>query len=246
MATMANALIAARPGEKFALLFHSVPGTDPRDLVDDGQAGRAWAADKALHDFACADGQSVGIAAMSWFAAPRALAGSYGEALFPLFSGKTLAGAAVTIPGTIAYSGGSYHADHWFGELYDYARTRWVAYGPHRFDIGQDMQDATHALGGAADGGLIAIQSCRASWRAMLASPHATMFLPLGIEPTTYVNGYADGAGGWTDAPHPAGNSSDGAARWAVLTANAVLRAAGLAAWPVPAFDACYWEPTGA
>lgn len=245
VATLANTLIASRPGEKFAVIFHSVPGTDPRDLVDDGQSGRSWDADKALHDFACADGQSVGIAAMSWFASPRSLAANYGDALFPLFSGKTLSGAPVTIPGTISHPGGSYHADHWFGELYDYQHTRWVPYGPHRFDAGQDLRDATHLAGGGAEAGLTAIQSCRSSWRAMLASPHATMFLPLGIEPGTYVNGFDDGVGGWTDIPHPAGNTPDGAARWARLTAHAILRSAGLVSWPVPEFDQCQWQPDG-
>src|SRR5690606_40319100 len=61
--------------------------------------------------------------------------------IFPLFSGKTIAGATVTFPATISYGAGlSYHADHWFGELYDYTRTRWVPYGPHRFDIDAEMQ----------------------------------------------------------------------------------------------------------
>ena len=245
MAALANTLIACRPGEKFAVVFHSVPGTDPRDLVDDSQTGRSWAMDKALHDFACADGQSVGIAAMSWFASPRGLASNYGEALFPLFSGKSLAGVPVQFPGTVNYPGGSYQADHWFGELYDYQNTRWVAYGPHRFDPSQTLKDATHLSGGAAEAGLTAIQSCRNSWRAMLASPHATMFLPLGLEPTTYVNGFDDGAGGWTDFPHPAGNTPDGASQWARLTAHAILRAAGLETWPLPEFDQCQWQSDG-
>src|SRR5690606_40894477 len=88
-----------------------------------------------------ADGQHVGLAAMSWFAAPGSLGSAYGEAMFPLFSGKTIAGATVTFPATISYGAGlSYHADHWFGELYDYTRTRWVPYGPHRFDIDAEMQ----------------------------------------------------------------------------------------------------------
>lgn len=246
VAALADTLIAARPGEKFAIVFQAVAGTDPRALVNDSDPDRMWSADKALHDFACADGQHVGIAAMSWFASPRGLAANYGEALFPLFSGKTLAGAPVAIPGTISHPGGSFHADHWFGELYDYARTKWAAYGPHRFDIAADMQDATHLAGGTNEAALIAIQGCRQGWRAMVASPQATMFLPQGIEPVTYVNGYDNGAGGWTDTPHPAGNTPDGTQRWARLTALAILRAAGLQSWPVPEFDNCQWDPTGA
>lgn len=247
VAALAQVLTTVRPAEKFAVIFHSVPGTDPRELVDDANLGRSWAADKALHDFACADGQKVGIAAMSWFAAPRSLAASYGEAMFPLFTGKTLAGATVTFPATVTYgSGSTYHADHWFGELYDYNYTKWVPYGPHRFDISQDMQDATHFTGGGAEAALSAIQSCRTSWRAMVANPLATMFLPLGIEPVTYLNGHTDGAGGWTDTPHPAGDDVGGTQQWARLTAHAVLRSAGMESFAIPAFDNCLWEPTGA
>ncbi|MFN6951879.1 MAG: hypothetical protein ACK4NE_04720, partial [Albidovulum sp.] len=148
---------------------------------------------------------------------------------------------------TITYGAGqSYHADHWFGELYDYSRTRWVPYGPHRFDIDADMQDATHLVGGTLQTNLANKQAARQSWRAMLALPEATMFLPAAVEPVTYVNGIDDGAGGWTDIAHPAGNTADGIEAWARLTAHAILRSAGLTTWPVPVFDQSFWEPTGA
>ena len=246
-AAMAATLIATRPGEKFAVIFHTVPGSDPRALVNDADPGRDWAADKALHDFATADGQHVGLAAMSWFAASGGLGADYGEALFPLFAGKTIAGAPVGFPATITYgTGGSYHADHWFGELYDYARTRWVPYGPHRFDIDADMRDATHYVGGGLQFNLANKEAARRSWRDMLALPEATMFLPLGLEPLNYVNGHDDGAGGWTDISHPSGNTPDGLQAWARLTALTVLQSAGLTGWTVPEFDNCLWEPSGA
>lgn len=247
VAAMAATLIAARPGEKFGLVFHTVPGTDPRALVNDADTSRVWTADKALHDFVTADGQKVGFAAMSWFAAPGSLGANYGAALYPLFSGKLLNGTAVTFPSDITYATGlTYHADHWFGELYDYANTKWVAYGPHRFDIDADMQDATHLVGGASQVNLVNKQLARESWRAMLAVPTATMFLPAGIEPVTYVNGFDDGAGSWTDLPHPAGNTADGTQALARMTALAVLEAADLVPWPAPQFDNCLWEATGA
>ena len=247
VAALADTLIATRPGEKFAVVFQTVPGTDPRELVDDSNPGRSWAADKALHDYATADGQHVGLAAMSWFAAPGSLGASYAEATFPLFAARKTDGTPVSFPATITYGAGlSYHADHWFGELYDYAHTRWVPYGPHRFDIDADMADATHFLGGAVQPAFVNKQSARASWRAMLALPHATMFLPRGIEPLTYVNGYDDGAGGWTDFAHPSGVTADGRQALARLTAAAILQSAGLAPWPVPVFDACLREPGGA
>ena len=246
-AALAATLIAARPGEKFAVIFQTSPGTDPRELVNDAAPGRSWAADKALHDFATADGQHVGLAAISWFAAPGNLGAAYGEAMFPLFAGRTIAGTPVTFPASITYGAGqSYHADHWFGELYDYAKTRWVPYGPHRFDIDADMQDATHLVGGAVQTNLANKQAVRQSWRAMLALPHATMFLPAAVEPVTYVNGIDDGAGGWTDFSHPAGNTADGIQAWARLTAHAILRSAGLSTWTVPVFDQSLWAATGA
>lgn len=246
-AAMAATLIEARPGEKFAVIFHTVPGSDPRGLVNDSDPGREWANDRALHDFATADGQKVGLAAMSWFAAPGSLGSDYGEALFPLFSGRRMDGSPVTFPATITHgASGSYHADHWFGELYDYSHTRWVPYGPHRFDIDADLQDATHYLGGGLQFNLVNKQAARVSWRAMLALPDATMFLPLGLEPTNYVNGFSDGAGGWADFSHPSGDTADGLQEWARLTALAILQSAGLTNWPVPEFDQCLWDPSGA
>lgn len=246
-AALTDTLTRSRPGEKFAVVFQTVPGTDPRALVNDSDPSRSWASDKALHDFATADGQKVGIAAMSWFAAPGNLGANYGAAMFPLFAGKMTDGTPVNFPATITYaSGQSYHADHWFGELYDYAETRWVGYGPHRFDIDGDMQDATHYAGGAVQSNFVNKQAARLSWRQMMDLPLATMFLPRGLEPLAYVNGQDDGAGGWTDIAHPSGTTADGRQAFARLTAVAVLQSAGLLSLPVPAFDNCLWEATGA
>lgn len=248
VAAMADTLIRTRPGEKFAIIFQTVSGTDPRMLVNDSDTGRMWANDKALHDFATSDGQKVGIAAMSWFAAPGSLGSNYGEAMFPLFAAKTIAGVDVSFPATITYgsSGGNFHADHWFGELYDYAHTKWAPYGPHRFDIDGDMQDATHYVGGAIQSNFVNKQAARDSWRSMIALPAATMFMRRGFEPLTYVNGYDDGAGGWTDIAHPAGNTVDGRQLWARLTAASILQSAGMIAPAAPVFDNCLWDAAGA
>jgi hypothetical protein len=247
LAAMAATFIAERPGEKFAVVFQSVAGTDPRELVSDANPGRSWANDKALHDLATADGQSVGLAAMSWFASPGSLGDYYGPAMFPLFAGKQTDGTPVTFPAVIADGlTSTFQADHWFGELYDYAHTKWVPYGPQRFDIDADMQDATHYVGGAVQFSFVNKQRSRESWRQMLALPDATMFLPLALEPINYVNGYDDGAGGWADYSHPAGNTADGVQAWARLTAHAVMRSAGLTNWVPPIFDNAYWEPGGA
>jgi len=248
LAAMANTFLAECPGDKVALVFQAVSGTGLRELVDDANAGRAWADDAALHAFATQDGQHVGLPAMSWFASPGALGDNYDDAFFPLFTGKSLDGTPVNFPATIPYgNGSSFTADHWFGELYDPAHTRWVPYGPHRFEIGEDMQSATVTALGAQQDNLSNKQQAREAWRSMVANPNAgTWFLPLGAEPLAYLNGVSDGSGGWTDQSHPADNDPDGAVRFAQLTAHAVLQASGLSTWDVPEFDNCVWEPSGA
>lgn len=248
LAAFANTLIGERPGEKFAIVFQAASGTGIRQLVDDGDTARLWSDDLALHNFATADGQSVGLPAMSWFASPGALAEFYDDALMPLFTGKTVDGSPVTFPTTISYgASSSFQADHWFGELYDMADTRWVAYGPHRFDITEPMQNATVLAVGGTQQNLANKQSTREAWRALLANPNAAgHFLPQGLEPIVYANGVDDGAGGWTDVPHPAGNTEDGAPLLAKMTAHAILQASGLSTWSVPEFDQSAWSPDGA
>lgn len=248
VAAMANTFITERPGEKFAIVAHTVSGTDPRDLVDDSNSNRNWADDLALHEFATADGQSVGLAAWSWFAAPGSLGSNYAEALFPLFTGLQQDGTPFTVPGVLNFgASGTVNYDHTFTELYDPAYTRWVAHGPHRFDITEDMQDATHLANGSVATNLNNKQLARESWRAMIENPHADgIFLPYGIELLSYVNGRPDGSGGWEDVPHPAGGDPDGLQRRARFYAHAILQASGMVGWPVPEFDQAAWEPGGA
>lgn len=248
LAAMANVFLAERPNDKVAIVFHAVSGTGFRELVDDSNAGRSWQGDANLHAFATADGQHVGLPAVSWFASPGALAENYDDALFPLFTGKQLDGSTVTFPAQISYgSSGSFTADHWFGELYDPAYTRWVPFGPHRFDIGEDMQSATVTALGAMQDNLSNKQAARLAWRGMVENAQAgNWFLPMGLEPLAYRNGVSDGAGGWVDQSHPAGDHDDGAAMYARLTAHAILQSSGLTGWSVPEFDMCMWEPSGA
>ncbi|MDA8746852.1 hypothetical protein N9M66_01430 [Litoreibacter sp.] len=247
LAAMANVFLTERPGDKIALVFQAVSGTGFKALVDDSDTGRAWSEDAAVHAFATADGQHVGLPSVSWFATPGTFGADYEEALFPLFTGLTTGGTAVTFPTAIAYDGGSYQADHWFGELYDPLHTKWVAFGPHRFDIGSDMQNATVLGGGAPQVSLMNKELARISWRAMVSNPNAGgVFLPLGLEPLTYQNGVSDGSGGWNDQSHPASDTDDGAPMFARLVAHAVLQASGLKNWAMPVFDQAMWEPTGA
>ena len=255
VSAMANALMAARPGERFAVVFQVQSGTSFTDLANDGAGTkRSWADDEAVHRFATADGQHVGLAAASWFAAPSALGAAYEEALFPLFTGRDAAGEPVAIPGEHTYRGGTTQTvryDHGFGELYDDAHTRWVPYGPHRFEPDTALRDATTKADGTRHVKLDNIERCRRSWRSMAANPHGrnargeAIFLPITVEPLNYLNGEFDGAG-WGDVTHPASDTLDGLGQFGRLTAHAVLRSAGLTSWPVPEFDGCFWEPAGA
>lgn len=247
LAAMANVFMAERPGEKFALIFQAVAGTGFRDLVDDAEPSRLWDNDAALHAFATADGQHVGMPSVSWFATPGSFSSNYEEGLFPLFTGKRADGTTVSFPTTITFgTSSSYQADHWFGELYDPSHTRWVAFGPHKFDIGADMQSATVLAGGATENNLLNKQRARESWREMVVNPNADgLFLPLGLEPLTYQNGFDDGAGGWTDQTHPSGGTDDGSPMWGRLMAHAILQSSGLTSWEMPVFDQAFWEPAG-
>jgi len=247
LAAMANVFLTERPNDKVAIVFQAVSGTGLRALVDDSDPDRSWNDDAALHAFATADGQHVGIPAMSWFASPGSLGEHYGDGFFPLFTGKTTDGTAVTFPAQITYgTSGSYTANHWFGELYDPAHTRWAPFGPHRFDITEDMQSAKVTSAGAMQDNLSNKQEARLAWRDMTANAHAAnWFLPAGPEPLAYRNGVPDGAGGWTDQSHPADDHDDGAALYARLVAHAVLQTSGLTSWSVPEFDMCAWEPSG-
>ncbi len=231
LAYMANTLLAERPNDKFALIFQVDSGTSFQQLMDDGMVGRDWALDKALHDFATADGQVVGIAAASWFAAPRNAGTGYEEAHFPMFFGINSDGSSVTIPGDYTWATGqTWHLDHSFAEIYDYSQTRWVAYGPHRFEVGNESS----------------IETVRGEWRTMAANPNAGgAFLPYGLEPLSYVSGYDNGDGTWTDISHPSPYTVDGGPRLAQQTAQAILEAADLVSWGVPEFDNCEWQLDG-
>ncbi|MGB3315930.1 MAG: hypothetical protein WBB85_16130, partial [Albidovulum sp.] len=246
LAAMAETLIDAAPGHKFSVIFQTKGGSSPNELVDDGNATRSWAADKALHDLAVTDGAHVGLAMWLWFGSPGSGFGAnYADAIFPLFGKKTLAGADVTIPGTITHGGGSYNADHWFGELYDYAKTKWVSSGPHRFDINADMQNAFQETGGAFNNFLVNMDAARDAWRAATGNANATMFLPDSFEHIVYENGRTDGSGGWTDQSH-GGTGPDGTALLARNVALSALDALGITAFTVPEFDSCTWEAAGA
>ncbi len=227
---MANALLAERPNDKFCLVFQVRSGTGLTGLVDDADASRNWADDLALHNYATADGQHIGMAAMSWFAAPRSYGGEYEERLFPMLFEKTADGSAFTVPGSQTLVGGTIQIDHAFTEMYDYTKTKWIMHGPHRFEVDNES----------------GIQTCRAEVRSLAANVNdGGAFLPYGLEQLSYSSGYDAGGGVWTDTSHPSHDTSDGAPRFAISLAQAVLQSSGLATWDLPEFDNCAWQPDG-
>ena len=242
---LANALHDITPDDKFALVFHCVSGTGWDELFDDTNMGRSWPNEVALHETATADGQSVGLATMSWFADPRGQGSTYGEVAHRLMFGRTVAGEAVTFPAVMP--GGwtpNWTANHHWGDLYDYALTRWLPYGPHRFDITVDMRNALVRADGVTDAAIGGIPINRASWRTMIAASAEPALLDLGIEPLSYLNGHASGAS-WTDTPHPGTLSVHGKPRWARYTAIAMAQGLGLASPGAADFDQSAWAADG-
>ncbi|SDF16890.1 hypothetical protein SAMN04488567_3548 [Limimaricola pyoseonensis] len=248
MIAMANTLSAARPGEKFAVLWQTLSGTSWEAAADDAIATRRWIDDRAVHDHAVPDGSGrVGAVIHSWFAAPGSLAEHYGAAAVPFFLGVDLSGAAVAVPGTITHTGGSYHADHTCAELYDYAHARLVPFGPHGFIEPADLDSATTLRGGGTAVRLANKQAAARSWRDTAALPAlAGYFTPATFNATAVKLGHDDGAGGWTDHTHPDGGSDDGLPRLARFTALAALEGMGLAGWASPVFDNAAWQADGA
>ncbi len=230
LAHMANALLAERPNDKFCLVFQVRSGTGLTPLVDDANSGRNWSDDLTLHNYATADGQHIGMAAMSWFAAPRSYGSDFEERLFPVLFEKTADGSAFTVPGSQTLVGGTIQIDHAFTEMYDYANTKWIMHGPHRFEVTNDS----------------GIQTCRDEVRSLAANVNdGGAFLPYGLEQLSYSSGYDAGGGVWSDSAHPSHNTVDGAPRFAVSLAQAVLQSSGLATWDLPEFDNCAWQPDG-
>lgn len=242
MVAMANTFQAIRPGEKFALVAHTSPGaTGLRALAADADASRDWSTELALHQFASAGGTAPGIAAIAWTRTPSGLAGSYDDFVQPLLTGRTLAGAAVSVPSVIS----GYQADHLFTELYSAASTRWAVLGPAALAPETDMQNADTLAGGAA---AIAMQDHAAARDAVVAMRGSgeVELLSAGGEIAPYALGTPDGAGGVTGAALPDRSSADGAQRRAVLLAHGIARAAGMTAWSTPVLDGATWEPSGA
>lgn len=237
---LANALMAARPDERFAVLVHAQEGAGLRALADDSDPSRRWEDEAALHDLGACGGD-VGVAVPLWPGELADLGARAGAALLPLISGRDEGGAAVALPGTYDAGGGvEVKADRWLGQLYDGARTRWAPMGAPRVEADRPLRDARTGADGAPDEGLERAEAARLSWRGAIAGPGGRdVFGPVGLAPLTYLSDQADPG-------HPSGDAEDGLAGLARLAAHAALRTAGITGWVAPVIDGCEWEPTGA
>ena len=226
LAAWAAQWIALAPGEKAMLVFNTKDGSSFGTALNDGTAAeegaghREWSDDVAMTALATADGAThVGLAWADWYAAPGSEGLSYGANRLRQFFRVDADGNAVAKA-----------TDHDFADLYDYALTRWHLADPHRFESeNQSREDCRTAI--------------RAVWRTAGA---AGRILPPGLANVAYLNGYDDGAGGWTDYTHPGRLDADGMQRMMRFTALQMAAALGRYGLTPPAFDRCEWEAAGA
>ena len=258
IAALAQTLIAARPGEKFAFAFQTVSGTSYGELVSDNADGRSWANDLALHNLLTDNGKTpVGLAMSTWTASTSGSGDNFIDQLMPVFTGRRRDGSVFSVPGVHTFGGtGTIRLDHSFTELYDYTKTRWSLFGPHVFTPDEDMTSATaNRAGGGANADLINKQKIRAQIRAFPSEPRATVggvvggapiFIGGGIDIMNYESGVARAtAPFWEDWGHPSGVSPDGLELRARFLALEALRAMGFTSWQVPRFDQSVWQADG-
>ncbi|MBC56962.1 MAG: hypothetical protein CL814_08500 [Confluentimicrobium sp.] len=246
----ANTFLEALPGLKLAVIAHTQSGTGWRQLVNDNDNTRLWSDDLALHKFALAEGQDVGIVTSSWIASELQTAGDYAEIVAAIVTGKRLDGSAAGTGPSATFTtkgkGLSFPLHHNFTELYDFAHTRFALIGPHG-------RGTTVSQTGYSDSSDDNYEALVASWIALGSNPNFSMFLPHSFGMSDIDRGYPhagdnvyDPAGTqWTDTSHASSYTKDGLERLARLGANAILKSAGLVSWPVPAFDRSYWAPDG-
>ncbi|WP_424991089.1 hypothetical protein [Fluviibacterium sp. S390] len=262
VAALADVLIRNAPGEKFLILDLAHSGTSRGNLANDSDFSRDWVDFAAIVAQARADGSDLGLVLDTWTAADSAAADMFRQRFYPFYAGITAAGADYTL-GT-AHQARTF--DHVLWDLsaaggrgiFDAARTPLLMFGPHRFEVGQDMRDAVTRADGSPDP-IANKQDTRLSIRNMLDDAAlAPILAPRGKGPEIllYQNGYravsatdntpSDTGTHWDDASHPAAMTDDGLPARARHVAVTALHGLGLAPIEVPRFNRAYWEPSGA
>ena len=219
---MANALIAARPEEKFAVVLQTRSGSGFDKLVNDSITGRVWGDDLALHQAALGGG-NPGLVLFDWHAAPRTYGSAYGEVLHQIAFGCKIDGTDIG-PAPVSIDG-RFTADHLLTELYDWTRAKLAVLEPHRYEPGN----------------IANIGACRDATRAMYAASTeaALVTAPAAL---SYSNGRIS-SGSFTDFTHP--SPGEGSRRYGENLMQSALHALGLRRIELPVIDKAYWEPEG-
>ena len=240
----------SRPGEKASFAICGDPGRGFGELVDDTNTGSYWIDDLAVVTRARAGGHP-GVSMSSWYASPSGLRSAYGNVIHQLITGKRMDGTPITTRAPIYSTGTTVYinADHLWSDIYDYTKTRWQIYGPHRRDPLEDMQNSTlmvTAVGGQFEQWtMIQYQDMRDSVRSTFPNTYATFVSADGVDPINVEFGYWNaGQNDWWDNIHPS-YFNDGSKRFAELHALTGLKALDLVSWVIPKVDNAYWAPGG-
>jgi len=234
---LANVFAAERPGEKLALASHTQSGASPMEMIQEPQTGaRKWAYEQAAHALITAAGQKVGLVLdmgwVSWNTGP-----SNAAAILPILTGKEIDGT-LRNPGDTTTSG--YVLSHDLREFYDYTYTRLTFCGAHGKGVSTSKTDWLSPTDRDYEAMIDA-------WRGVMQdTAHFPEMLYCPATNDGALRGEDDGAGGWKDTIHHHGHVDWGQNRLARLGMMYALKTAGLAAWPVPAFDRAYFDPAGA
>lgn len=245
-AAMANTCLMETPGRKVVWLHHSVSGTGFTELFNDGNTARMWSDEAAIHAYATVDGGSVGLALSSWYASPAALALNYGIAVYELFAKKHwTTNADLTAPFSYPSTLPGSTANHFWGDLYSAAQTRWCLMGPHQRMAGEGMQNSIKTTAAAIQFTMKNYARCRQGVRNAIADARTVGYLTAqGIEPMNWETGYLSNPS-IIDWLHPAADTLDGLASYLAFQAHGALQAAGIRKWVVPEFDQVFWAADG-
>lgn len=263
MVDMANALNAHRPGEKFAIACHVVPGTSMGDAMTSGAedaaystaGGRDWddeaRINAAIVPELAATGRHVGaVFDMGWISVYAGTTAAVNETL-PIFIGKDRHGAVVT-PASYAFSpttGGLPRTlPLAYGGFYDYAYARHAWGGPHgrvhpTVAAAAVTTVADYSVPPSGDPEYDALIGLIDTTYGSAALPETLPFIgqTAGAE-----RGTSDNSGGWTDQLHMNEVSADGRGRLGRLGMAMNLKTLGLVGWDWPSLNGRLDDASGA
>jgi len=240
MVAFANTLTAARPGEKFAILAHTVSGTSPIRMIDPSDLSRKWPDEVLLHDTATAHGTQVGAALNAGWIAWEAN-GLNAQKMVPIMTQKMVDGTPLALGDTIDVGGPPFVLHHSMTEIYDLSYTKMGFIGPH----GQAFPSNTFSYTTFAEIDQPSYEAIGTGWAAVQADKtNFPEMLDYQWETTGALRGVSDGSGGWEDTSHHSAEDVNGLQYLAQIGANHMLRATGLATFDAPEITDSDWTAT--